>query len=808
MALAAVAASAILFVPSPAVADDGASVRQLETLVVTEEGVIGTGPAGEYRLSRDQLVDFGGASGNLTDALRMIPGVQFSENAAGEERLYELRPSSISISGGRFYENSFLLNGVSFSSGLDPLADNPSNADSVPGHDQALFIDLDMVESITVYESNVPASYGRFTGGVVDVQAKRPAAERGGSWHYSTTRSSWVNYRSFVAQDPDSEDDPDVKQPTGFQRERMGLSYEYPFGDLRTRLSVNRSYAETPTLLLGELRKQQRLNHNLSAALAFPLGSAAADVSLSYAPYESENFLNQVKGSDFSLHGGGAILKAGLEQALSISHRRKLDVGVSFSENRREAADEFFSWAKTPSRFWGAEHDLAGSNEGGFGDLDRRQSGVFLIWKERRAAFDDLAVEYGADLGYQRLEEYRDRDHHHYSEALVNSAIDCRGLAHDCVQHEQYFYERTIRPAGAAEVELVQLSVFGEAERSFGRLSLTFGLRYDHDDFLRNHDIAPRFRGSYDLGGRGTSLIIFGLNRYHGAPLLSYRLREARKPYYSEFRSVTMNIVNDWVLDSDMGPLRYIFTDLRTPYTDEATLGLKQQLYGGVLEFKLVAREGRREFASVTTDTQPDGYRWVMMNNEGASRYRAVSLAWFRKFWRFDLGAHLRWSESRTSNADYDVEVEDASLSGDVFYEGRRVSRASLNVLRDDYNRPLVGGISAAWQISQRWRGSLLANYRGRFKGVVETGRSLPAGLVTLPDGQIVEERLGVYVDSAHPAAVISDLRLAWQWGGRPSLTFEAHVNNLLDARTHTVSEAESGIEVGRNFWLGLKGTF
>lgn len=808
-ALAACAAGALLLArPLAGSAEEGAeaaAVRDLGTLTVTADDVIGAGPTSAYRLSEQQIEDFAGASGNLTDALRMIPGVQFGEDALGEDRLFDLRPSSVSISGGRFYENSFLLNGASFSSGLDPLADNSSAIDSVPGHEQALFIDLDTVGSITVYESNVPASFGRFTGGVVDVESKRPSARAGGSWHYSATRDDWVNYRVLVRDDVDPDDPP---EPTGFKRERMGLSWEQPFGRVLSRISLVRNASETPVVVLGEPLSNKRLNHNIAAAVAAPMKDGFVDLDLSYAPYESEQYLNNTKNGRYSIHGGGAAFSAGFESAGGSRH---IDFALSFSENRREAADEFYSWRNTPSRSWGIDNGLSSSSEGGFGDLDRRQSGVSLRWREAHpavAAAGRIGFEYGADAGLQRLEESRAVDHYIYDDALVNTAIQCRGITRDCVQNEQYFFHREIREAGFAEVELLQLSLFGETSYENGPLSLTVGLRYDHDDFLKNHDIAPRLRGAYDLSRRGTSVLVFGANRYYGAPLLTYRLREARKPYRSEFRGVTMNIVNDWVPDSDIGPLRYVFDDLRTPYADEGMLGLKQRLYGGMLEFKLVAREGRQEMASVTTPTQSDGYRWVVMNNDGRSRYRGVSLAWFRSLSRVDLGAHVSWSETRTSNADFDTEAENPSLSGDAIYRGQRIPMSRLTILRADYNRPVIAGLSAAWQVTGALRTSLLLNYRGRFDGVVESGRTFSGGLVTLPDGSLVEDRLAEYIDSEHAASLLADLRLAWRFGSTPSVTLEAHVNNLFDARTYSVSEQESGVELGRYYWAGLSGTF
>ena len=81
----------------------------------------------------------------------------------------------ISISGARPYENYFSVDGVGLNSLLDPLADGPTEVSSVPGHPQRTFINRNLIDSITVYDSNVPARYGYFLGGVVDAKTRLPA---------------------------------------------------------------------------------------------------------------------------------------------------------------------------------------------------------------------------------------------------------------------------------------------------------------------------------------------------------------------------------------------------------------------------------------------------------------------------------------------------------------------------------------------------------------------------------------------------------------------------------------------------------
>lgn len=137
-----------------------------------------------------------------------------------------------------------------------------------------------------------------------------------------------------------------------------------------------------------------------------------------------------------------------------------------------------------------------------------------------------------------------------------------------------------------------------------------------------------RSRATLDVFGNSDTRLIAGYNRYYGAALLTYKLREARTPYYREYRTTEHNIVTDWVRDSGQGDYRYVFDGVKTPYSDEQTLGLSQSLLGGVMTLKLVKRDNRNEFARTTTETQEDGYRYYLMNMKSAKPPCCLMWVW------------------------------------------------------------------------------------------------------------------------------------------------------------------------------------
>ncbi|ANB02846.1 hypothetical protein ECTOBSL9_2348 [Ectothiorhodospira sp. BSL-9] len=801
--------------------DGGVTDARLDTILVrpAEQTPLGgeRTAAGRYRFDARYIERFGGPDGSVDGVLRLVPGLQFGESALTTESLLDLRPESFSISGGRFYENQFLLDGMSITNRLDPASTNPNAISDVPGHEQSQFIDSALIGEIRVFDSNVPAEFSRFTGGVVEVETRRAGMEADGSISYSTTRSDWVSYRTFTRDwDPDSGTLP--PEPPGtpeFSRDRLSLNYATPIGEASGLvIGLSRARSSTPQVTLGRSRSQEQENTNLLLKLTTPLGDRGLiDWSVGYAPYSNDRFIVDAKDSDFTIKGGGYSSTGNLEYAGDrLDHQFR--VGVNYSENSRSAPKDFFNWANTRSIDWGRRADVGNSRQGGFGDLDKEQGSLSFRWMAETMGNDlgqaEVRHRFGAEANHQRYRFQRDEDLYVYQNPVINSEVQCRGNRYDCQQREQYFSTRSVYPADDVEVSLNEAGLFGETTLNWKRVTGTVGLRYDHDDFLGNHDIAYRTRGSLDVFDDGRTVVRAGANRYYGAALLTYKLREARAPFFREYRGTTQNVVRDWEVDSGEGTFRYVFEDLDTPFSDELMVGLRQALLGGVLDLQLVQRDNRDEFARTTTETQPDGYRYYLMNNDGHSRYRGVSASWFREYGETLVGLHLTYSETRTSNADYDDPV-DATGSGQyVSYRGERIRYGELDILREDFARPVVANLSLSRPFGERIRADLNTRYRGRQSVITRTGRVVDGELVELPSGERVFEQLDEYERESRPVTFITDLSLSYSqpMPGATALTAQVQVNNLFDERTHTVPSGQSGVEIGRHYWVSLKYDF
>ncbi|WP_253271913.1 TonB-dependent receptor, partial [Yersinia mollaretii] len=109
-------------------------------------------------------------NGNITELLRTNPAVQFSNSGNTSLTQGEIKPAAISIHGSSSYQNAYKLDGVSFNNDIDPASDgNGETITRIDSSDQGMYIDSRLIDSMNVFDNNIPVEFGGFTGGTVDV---------------------------------------------------------------------------------------------------------------------------------------------------------------------------------------------------------------------------------------------------------------------------------------------------------------------------------------------------------------------------------------------------------------------------------------------------------------------------------------------------------------------------------------------------------------------------------------------------------------------------------------------------------------
>jgi len=771
---------------------------------------------GQTYLTREDIERLAGGDGDLNLLLRTLPNVQFGEDLYDVRRLGEIEPAKVSISGGRFYENSFSVDGVSTSSLLDPAGSTSLTAiDDAPGYAQSQFFDTELIESLEIYDANAPARFGGFTGGVVAAETRSAADSFRGTFFVSGTSDSLVNFKVFPPElDPEEPEPVEIVDPPQYRKYRYGGQLDIPLtDDAGLLLSATQLESSIPELSLAEFRNRERSNTNLLANLNLPLGDWDLRANVNATPYSSQNFITDALNSDFEIKGGGYGGSLHLD-GLSPLGDTELRLSYSASTNDREAPRNFFNWATSSNGpDWGESIFSLTSREGGFGDLDKGQDNLAMSG----SIFTRLGpgnLNLGLSLERVGADFRRAEDLYVFRSAVLDNRIRCIGEnVSACIEGNQALFTRSVYPAEDVSVDLLQSGAYAEWDWQGLEFGARVGVRADYDDFQRNLNVAPRLMATYQpWSWLGMHL---GANRYYSRALLTYRLREARVPFFSETREATgatiggqpvLLITDDWQRAAASGGLVYegSVSDLRTPYADELAGGFSFPLVGGTGGLRGVLRESRDEFSQSRSAVDPEtGLVTVRPANEGRSSYRSVTFLWEGQLGPVDLGLNVTWSQNERTNAEYDSRSASEFDDEQVIYESEILRRGDLLILADDFSRPLVANLTLS--LPRRWgtEFSMTGRYRQRFKSISDTGRTQEVVLQECPDCPAVDVSLPVYADRTRPATILFDARLNVDLPqlGRHGGEAELLLSNLFDSRTYT-AEGANAYEAGISAWV------
>jgi len=780
----------------------------LPPVVVTAENLPLTGSG--TTINREIIEKLPLRNNSINEALTILPGVQLSEEAYLSTQGGEILPPKVSIAGGKCYDNNFTIDGFSNNSLLDPISENAVDLFDVQGHPQGLFLDPALIEKVTVFDSNVPASYGSFKGGVVEATTLIPDPFFNGRFFYRTTRDQWTSFHLNTTDKEDFPQSRDQAMQPEFEKHHTGLELHIPLTPkIRLLAFYSQEYSEIALNHFGNQRDQHRRQQNLFLKLSSaPSPVSTLDLTWVYSPYEAHYFFKNYQDSDYSLHQGGSQISAEYRTSLD-THELHLLVGYGRSENRRDAPKDAKKWQITPSKNWGETVGTTTSNEGFYGDLDKSQeSGQFKADLTLSPFFaGSTSHQFNTGIDYQHTKGSFDRKEtsYYYYSSKLDSQVSCDGNTSDCVEGEQYFGKRFRYPKNKAEATINQLSVYLEDILTFKRLELRPGVRLSDDDFMENLDIAPRLAATVDIFGNSNSLLITGYNRYYANTLLTYKLREARTPlsgYMETRKTITIDGEHrptDWERFSTTYKASK-YSDLKTPYADEYVLGLNQAFLGGRLTAKYVQRENKDEFAREIGEVEENGLRYYTLNNNGRSRYRSYRLSWERQWRNHSLLINGTYERTTTSNETYDDDLEEENLQDQVWYDGHLVKKTELP--RKDFNRPWVVNLVYVGKFPYGFTFSGLAKYRSGYRVLEDTGEDKKD--IVLAD----DSSPPIYEEVKKGGSVIVSCRIDWEkrlWLEH-SMVLSLEANNLLNKKS-PVSNTDN-YEIGRQVWAGLEYRF
>jgi len=832
--LPAVAALLILLPGvAPVQAADGATTLAPVTVVAAPVDEAQDVPlTGKSTLTAEQMKALPARNGSLNELLTVMPGVQAGEMTNTSLQGGEILPPNLSISGGRFYDNNFMIDGVGNNSLLDPAGNNPEHSQNIPGHPQELFVDPALLGEINVYRYNIPAEYGGFTGGVVDAVTRDPAKTFGGTVDLRTTRASWTRFHLDDEYEDTFKFSNSANQQPRFSKYHGGAELDIPLGEeMGLLVSYRNLQSRIPLKHFGETQDQNRNEKNYFAKYIHDVSDRTV-VKLTFlqTTFDEERFReltggSEVKDSWYIIERNGYRLNAEVSHEVSVG-TLELIAGYLSSENNRNAPLNYFSWKARPKGWngdwdkdWGAIGKF--SYEGGYGDLKSTQETETLAVNFMPILLHAGPVSHETKLGYgfERVTGSFERSNptYVYINAYPKVPVDvvCGGDVIDCVDGQQFMTQRNYYAPDSVNETINKHFAYIQNSMKFKRLTIIPGYRVSRDNFMDNIDHDFRLASFADIFGSGKTIIFGGLNRYHGKQLLTYKLDEAKKSavserigYCTEYDDKDKCKISSWKyldagnrrLDWNLQPsVRSItkYSELDTPYSDEWIVGITQELFGGHLKIDYLERRNKKEFATEVNKVSDQGPIFSTLNNNGRTLHEAVTVEWDRAWSRHYLNLNATWQQTETSHDNYRLALEEDDLLDQVYYHGRLMKRIDLP--RDDYNRGYIGNLIYRVALPYGFSFTNHTRYRSGFEALEDTDEEAEG-----PDG----EPIAVYAKEKQPESWIFNWRLDWRRNlyRNHGLQLSLEVNNVFNQKVPAGAEEEiQTYELGRQFWAGME---
>lgn len=760
---------------------------------------------------------------DFADALKQVPTVRLDPRANGSMRQGDLLPTEFSISGADTYQNRIVLQGASIDNLIDPgYRSNQMDPSRVNSNSQGTYIDTAFIENLQVLDSNISAREGGFSGGVVksDLRGYRGETEAGFSWR--TTRDAWTTMHvdptqreqfgaangSPVASDSNAQFQPNFRKDfyrawaatrwndigvfTGYSRRESQIE-QRQFSPPVISVVDGKIVWTYPNL--SPKRPLDRSDDFATAKFSLLDRSYTLDLAVTYSHYDADGFVAYQQDSDFSENHDGVGVTLNYAGELG-PFRAKATASVQDNSDSRSATSSLYRHYYGRPSLW--EGDVAYGSYGPLKTTQRSYQASGSLARDWSFGASQLTLDFGAELNRLDFERERPR-------ALTVQYYRCIDQeTYYCELGDHYLAEYGVYAPGRYAFDSTTWAGFGELTWKGARWSHRLGLRMDHDDWLGNDNLAPRWLSAWDVAGDGAYVLQFGANRYYGKSFLSYRMQALERAGATRWERDSPDAP---FVSHPMSSQWRAAQGLATPYDDELALTWRQRLLGHYLTLSYLDRYGRKQ---VMTDYVDDSY--YRYNNAGRSHSRFVTVAVepekpfdaLGASWRYSLTASWeRRSSNQNASAGDAVPYENTTVTDRIFFEDKVIAFADLP--SSDFATPKTASfvLFTDWKpLGLTWRNDVY--WRSSYNGLASDGlRTDPAS----------GRELRAYHRQRYPSGFNWDTGFKWTraLGPRVNLVLSLDVLNVLDKEIVLRADPDAGVslfQAGRQYWTEIGLTF
>lgn len=768
--------------------DENCVSKNNETMVVKAKTPVPVPVNGNTYYDEDDIKRLPTRNGNVSDLLRTNPAVRLDTTASDSMNQGELRPEKISIHGASPYQNLFLIDGMSATNNLNPANESDaSSATNISGTSQGYFLDISLLDHITVYDSNVPVEFGHFNGGVIDASVRRFSGDNQVKLNYRTTRDEWLQEHI----------DPSNKE--SFDQGSSGSNYYSPkFRKNFYTLSIDQTLTENTGVTAGFSRRQSDITRASLVTGDEAVGDTkhkniidTALVKLSWLPDEqithdltlkythSNREYNTAKFPESGRKMGNDALGAAWDfsKMLEIG---KLSLTAGWDHMEDFTKHNNTEWyTEKPCTYEGITGQCT---RGGLGHISQEVDNFTAKARQDFVQFETGSITHKSYIGAEYVHSDASTQRHNKSEAYMINTNTGKITNH------------SIYNEGKGSLNIDSGTLYAADRMTLGNVAVVPGVRYDYDTYLKNNNVSPRFLTEWDVLGDRNTMLSAGYNRYYGGNILNMGLKDIRQQW-TESASATTNVTR--------------YQDLKTPYNDELSFGLQQRIDNVLFGANYVNRHARDQINSNSKTDTATKQVITTYNNDGKSKADSVNLSLELveplTFSDIEMSPQVVFSWLRNKgnlslNSGYDDST--VETNGDmVVYNGSLMHASDVPV--KDFNTPW--NISFNMDFAHAPSGLVWANtvtYQQARKARLALSRTNADYNSDLSDYK-------QFQDKKLSSSVNWDSRISWTPQFIPSrnLTVSVDALNVLNKKTAVNTDAKgvSAYGSGRQYWLDVE---
>jgi len=767
-------------------------------------------------IDKEMIENLPTRNGSVNEIIGIVPGVQYSEESLSSFTGGEITPPVVSIAGSRFYDNNYTIDGISNNNPLDPaLVSTNFSISKLPSHPQIHFLNPQLIDQITIYNSNIPAEFGGFTGGQVDTKTINSTTDFWGKIHIRLTNDGWTNFHIRPDKSEDFYNSNSSEYQPKFKKRDVGFILNTP---VNFDTSLLTSYQQLDSRIrlhhLDGFNTQSRKHENFFFKLNhYHSNGLNLSITALYSPTATQSFLKSFKAGDYTIDSQSYSLAITAEKDFDNYHLN-FTLGYTGYTSERVAPENRFYWSTATDSI-----DWSSGNEGGSGVLKTGQDTLSI-----KADIESNSMNFGQTYHTFKLggeatysSQYYHRPKTNYSYTTTATEKDENGnkiiivptscLPNDlaCIENEQYLSRRTVYQQAKSTAELTTLTGFIQDALVWKRLEVFPGIRISYDNHTGDINIAPRLATSLDVFGNQSTILFAGKNRYYSGTLLTHALYKG----IITSNQVRSSYLDDWTDTSTS--TRYEDGEIKTPYSDELTIGIMQKFLGGKFKIQYIAKKNKNELArskTVNRDSEPDVY---VFNNLGRSDHESLQVSWQKSWKNHLIEINSTWQETTTSHDNYTDFINEEDTAETIWYKGKELYY--YEIPRKDFNRPVIANFIYTCNLPYNLTFTNTTKYRGAYwklwKSRDENNDRITRPSIVNPE----QSDPYVYERVKSNGSLIFDWSFIWKIPDNLSqnLTFSLDILNVFNTEAKIMSSTNPDnydYELGRQIWAGLEFNF